>query len=142
MQKHVLSALFICFSAFTVHAQVDDREHYLRKVESYTKLKQISTSCAIAGAGAVVAGGIMISNAEFETHYIPDGSSYTVQTGGPNINSSILTVMLGVTAMVPGTILGLISNRKAKEYNKKLQQLHFGVNYLPQNKGITITYRF
>lgn len=114
LKPFIFSFICITLVSFSAFSQVDNRELYMRKIESYSKLKRIGTTSAIAGVGAVVVGSIMISNAELETRYYPNGTAYTVQTGGPNLESSILFVIAGISAAVPGTILGLIGNKKSK----------------------------
>lgn len=123
-----------------VYGQIEKKELYERKVESYTKMKR--TGFAIAGIGTVATtfGIMQLSRATWETTNTATGTQTT--SSSPEAVQGSVGVLIGIPALVTGTVLGIIGATKSKSYNKKLQRLNVGVNYMPQNKGLVITYRF
>lgn len=141
MLKQVIFSI-ILFSILTLNSfgQIDNRQLYEQKVQSFTKMKRTGLSLTVAGVASTIIGSVMVSNAEWESQSSSTGTSVT--SNDPNAIVGSLLIGAGIGITVPGIILGTIGNNKSKEYNEKLQRLDVGINYKPNNKGLAISYRF
>ena len=131
-----LILFLVSFSTSISFGQIEQRELYQRKVESYTKMKR--TGFTIAGIGTVVTayGVIQLSRATWET----TGTQTT--SNDPEALQGSVGLLVGIPAVITGTVLGIVGSAKSKSYNKKLQRLNVGINYTSQNTGLVLTYRF
>ncbi|MES2731956.1 MAG: hypothetical protein V4714_09410 [Bacteroidota bacterium] len=115
---------------------------YLRKIESYRKLRNTGVTLGVIGAVVTVAGIVTIAT----TKWVPTNNRVGSTTSQPeNIDrffGGVLATVLGIPITTTGAILGGIGARKMKQYNKKLENLSLDFNYTPNQQGFALTYRF
>lgn len=140
LKKIIFSITLFSLLTLSSFGQIDNRQLYEQKVQSFTKMKRTGLSLTISGVASTIIGIVMVSNAEWETQSSAYGSSTT--SNDPNAIVGSLLIGAGVGLTVPGIILGTIGNNKSKEYNEKLRRLDVGINYKPNNKGLSFSYRF
>ena len=135
--------LFISIVTFIIKppllAQKDYRTLYERKIVSYTKMKNTGTTLGVAGAGATALGIVLLSNVNWESDsdYNNDDDIDALKImGGINL------IIYGNAVAAAGIVLGSVGSAKSKEYQRKLDNLSIGINYTPQQKGISLTYKF
>jgi len=136
--------LIILLSAFIFNtqllAQIDEKALYKKKVNTYLKLKKNGSTIALLGGGVTLAGVIMVSTVEWQTQSTSTGTNIT--TSDPEGVWGLLCIVVGVPVSVTGLVLGKIGYSNAIKYQKKLSGLSMGVNFSPQQKGISLVYRF
>lgn len=143
--------LFMCSSVY-VNGQYYEREKnndnrkndkrtlYERKVESYTKLKRTGLTLATVGGGLTVAGVVLVASVDWET--IQNNGTTTFNTNDKKGIVGIYALLGGLPMLVTGIILERIGNHKVNEYSEKLYRLNLSMDYKPNYKGLTLTYRF
>jgi hypothetical protein len=137
----MLSLLVFIAKQQQLFAQTDPQSKYLRKVEAYRKMKNGGTVLGVAGAALTITGIVLVSKADWhQQSYVGSyGSNYN--TDGKGV-AGIFSIALGVPMTVGGIVLGSIGSRKMKQYQEKLSNVRFNLLYTPQQRGMTLAYRF
>jgi len=104
---------------------------YLKKVETYRKMRNGGIVLTLVGSVLAVAGTVKMSNLKSEGKY-PDETTFT------NGSVCIITGYMCLGAGLPLWIVGGISHKKYS----KLRDLSINLNATPQSQGLTLTYRF
>jgi len=56
--------------------------------------------------------------------------------------TSAVFIGAGLVSLIPGIIYWSIGKSKTREYKIKLENLKVGAYYIPNQSGLTLTYRF
>lgn len=98
-----------------------------------------NTGSSLTTLGTMAAGGgvfLLVSGSKKVNGQYNTDPNFTKIYGG------IILLELGVGSFVTGIVLFSVGNRKGNEYNQKLRNLSVGFNYVPENNGVSLVYRF
>jgi hypothetical protein len=139
----ILACLLLGFINFSVTCQEDMKSRYQQKIEHYTRLRSAGSTMAIIGIGATIGGTVMLVDgaSKYNKAYDPYYSSSTT-TGEMEMYGGAIIMELGLDAIIGGIVLNSIGKHNIRKYNAKMQQLSLGINCRPNNKGLTLVYRF
>jgi hypothetical protein len=119
-----------------IHAQqkteVSGNVDYVRKVETYRKMRNSGMVLSVIGSVFVVAGSVVMYNLKEE-------GTYPYETSITNGTAQIIVGSLCLGAGVPLWIVGGINHRK---YSTKIKNLSLKLNVTPQTQGMILTYKF
>lgn len=116
--------------------QIDSRKvKYLKKVETYKRLRNTGFIMAGIGVGSAVVGITMLN--QEEKNY-----NKTYQYDEDRIRTGIFCVLLGVPLTIAGSIIGPIGAVKVGKYRKKLENLAINPTFSPQQQGLSLRYNF
>jgi len=135
----LLSGLLVFILQNRVVAQSGSKALYLRKVESYHKMKNTGTALGVAGGILTITGIVLVSDADWHKQTYGAANYTTADSKGV---VGVLSIVVGIPMVVGGIVLGSVGSRKMKEYQQKLYGLSFNPIYTPQQRGIVLTYRF
>jgi hypothetical protein len=129
--------LVIFLFSFTAHcyAQVDPQKMlYLQKAEKYRKMKNTGTVLTVAGGILFVTGLVTLVNAST--------NNTSSQTTAGDVRNGFYAYVGGAAALGSGIPLWIVGSYKQEKYEAKAQNLSVRINANPQNKGLTLIYRF
>ena len=104
---------------------------YIKKVETYRKMRNSGTVLTVVGSVLAVAGTVKMSNLKNEGKY-PYETTFT--------NGSVC-IIAGYACLGAGLPLWIVGGINHKKYSK-LRDLSINLNATPQSQGLTLTYRF
>ncbi len=141
MRKMIL--LFILTAVIAsngLFGQTDQYALYQRKIETYSKTKNVGTVLIITGVITTAIGvGTLVSylNDLDKDGYDDDDDMYT-----PEYYLGVYGTGIGVDMIIGGVVLNTIGSRKVKQYQSKLNNLSAGIRWSPDAKGFSLTYKF
>lgn len=136
MKIAVLLCFFLCLSA-QCYAQIDQQKMlYLQKSEKYRKMKNTGRVLTVIGGALWVYGVVTIVNSVNTTN----GGTSTSSNG--DAQNGALAYLGGIAGLGAGIPLWIVGGYNQRKYEGKLQNLSVRINASPQNKGLTLTYRF
>lgn len=138
MIKYLFVLILIAFSLNHVKAQDEFlKEKYKSKIENYNRMKNTGSSLTTLGTMAAGGGVFLLVSGSKKVN-----GQYNTDPNFTKIYGGIILLELGVGSFVTGIVLSSVGNRKSKEYNQKLRDISFEINGQPENRGITLVYRF
>jgi hypothetical protein len=125
-----------------VMGQVEKRQLYEEKIQSFTHMRNGGTVMAAVGSGLAIAGTVMLvsipdSYWDGTYYYTDDYEDYSFQAVG-----GIIMVGVGIGLLAGGITMASIGGHKVGQYRQKLNNLSMGVICTPKRQGLTLTYRF
>jgi uncharacterized membrane protein len=137
----IQSPLFAQSDSTVLFKRKNDLEpRYLRKIESYRKLRNTGFTLGVIGTALTVTGIVMISNTDWQKQS-NNGSTTYVSNDSKGL-VGILATIVGVPLLATGSVLGGIGAHKMKQYSKKLDNVSLHLNCTPNQQGFALTYRF
>lgn len=144
-RKLLILSFLISLISTQLFAQIDTRALYQRKVNSYSKMKNIGLGLGIGGGVSTVLGIALMAtgdwgtNSTTQSNYGYSNSSYNT---GPDASVvfGILLLEAGVASGITGIVLGSIGSKKVKFYQAKLNGL--SINCTPKLNGLCLTLKF
>ena len=137
MKIVVLLSFILCLSA-QCYAQIDQQKMlYLQKSEKYRKMKNTGRVLTVIGGGLWIYGVVTIVNSINTSN---NGGTTTSSSG--DLQNGSLAWLGGIAGMGAGIPLWIIGGHNQRKYEDKLQNVSIRFNASPQNKGLTLTYRF
>lgn len=139
MKIAVLIGFILCLSA-QCYAQIDRQKLlYLQKSEKYRKMKNTGRALTVVGGAVWIYGIVTLvksANAQYNNGGTPTSSS------NKDAQNGSLAYLAGTAGLGAGIPLWIIGANNQKKYENKLQNLSIRFDVNPQNKGLTLTYRF
>lgn len=111
--------------------EVQENVDYVKKVETYRKMRNAGTVLTVVGSVLVVAGAVKMNN-------LKNDGTYPYETTFTNGSVPIIAGSMCLGAGVPLWIVGGINHKKYS----KLRDLSININATPQARGMTLTYKF
>ena len=137
MKIVILLGFILCLSA-QCYAQIDQQKMlYLQKSEKYRKMKNTGRVLTVIGGGLWIYGVVTIVNSINTSN---NGGTTTSSSG--DLQNGSLAWLGGIAGMGAGIPLWIIGGHNQRKYEDKLQNISLRINASPQNKGLTLTYRF
>lgn len=134
--KTIVLLVFLFSISAHCYAQVDQQKLlYVQKSEKYRKMKNTGRILTVLGSVLFVTSIVTAVNSVNTT---TTGTS-TQTSNGEYAPWAYLGGVAGLGAGIPLWIVGGYQQRK---YEAKLQNLSVRINAAPQNRGLTLTYRF
>jgi hypothetical protein len=133
----VLAAIIASASLF---GQTDQYSLYKRKIESYSKTKNVGTVLIIAGVITTAIGtATLVSylNDQDDDGYYDNSDNYSSE-----YYLGVYGTGIGVDMIIGGVVLNTIGSRKVRQYQSKLNNLSAGIRWSPDAKGFSLTYKF
>lgn len=138
MKKYLIILVLIIFSLNCVWGQDEFlKEKYENKIENYNRMKNTGSSLTTLGTMAAGGGVFLLVSGSKKVN-----GQYNTDPNFTKIYGGIILLELGVGSFVTGIVLFSVGNRKGNEYNQKLRNLSVGFNYVPENNGVSLVYRF
>jgi hypothetical protein len=145
MKRNLILLTLALMMAVPVFSQQDPQKLYMRKVASFTRMKNAGWTMTGVGSGCVVAGTILLAtlpsgywSTDYTYGYYEDyDESDDLQAAG-----GIIGICLGVGLLAGGITMGSIGSRKVRSYQQKLNNLSIGMICTPKTQGLTLTFRF
>ncbi|MBU2916076.1 MULTISPECIES: hypothetical protein [Reichenbachiella] len=143
--KSLILTFFLSLSLHLgVHAQYmemedPEKQHAVRKVEQYSKLKRTGFTMLGGGVLASLIGAGLIASSDWEK------DPYTGQyyTDSSNAGYGIIAIVYaGIPLIAGGTTLAIIGNYKEKSYMRKLDNLSASYFNKQGAHGMRLTYAF
>lgn len=136
--KTIVLLVFLFSISAHCYAQVDQQKLlYVKKSEKFRKMKNRGTGLAVVGTILFIAGIVTLSNVTYA--YNSSGVA-TATSGKPE--QGALMFLGGVAGLGAGIPLWVVGAHNQRKYEKKYQNLSVRINAAPQNRGLTLTYRF
>ena len=139
--KKIIISLFIMFISLSAISQEYQKDLFESKVERYSKIKRNGITMGIIGGTVTTIGVILLDQAE-TTRISETGEIYTETNSSGVIGLGAIATVAGVPLFIAGAILGVIGNKKEKEYKGKLDNLSFNIKSTPEMAGISLVYNF
>ena len=139
--KKIIIGLLALFISLSAVAQEYQKDLFESKVDQYKKMKRNGITMGIIG-GSVTTLGVIILDQSQETRISETGETYTETSSSGIVGLGALTTVAGIPLFITGVILGVIGNKKEKEYKGKLDNLSFQIKSTPQMTGFSLVYNF
>jgi hypothetical protein len=136
--KYLFALILLAFSFKTFAQDNNDKLFVQQQLAKYKRIKTTGTVLTIAGGVLAIVGIANLSSAEY--HYDP----YTGQrtTTDPKATSGALMFLGGTGLLGAGIPLTIVGSVKSKKLQRKLDGLTFNFKMTPQQRGLTLAYRF
>ncbi len=137
--KSITLLALVVFSFTTMAQQVNSQKvTYQLKIDKYKRMKTGGIVMIVAGAVSTVVGISQLSSAQTTYYSNVNG----VSQGDPKAATGTLFTMAGLGLIGGGTAMTIIGSKKSKIYQRKLDGLALHLNLNPQQKGLTLSYKF
>lgn len=138
MKPLVIVTLLLLLSS-KIFAQQDDKTFYIEKSEKYRRMRNTGQVLTVTGGLVFIIGVVTLSNSSIDTN--SNGYSSTTTTVG-NPAQGAAEVFVGFAALGAGIPLWIVGGHSHRKYEHKLQMLTLQPYTLPQQRGLTLCYRF
>ncbi len=135
--------LVVCMISRPVMGQVEKRQLYEEKIQSFSHMRNGGIAMAAVGSGLTIAGTVLLVSIPdyywdgYYDYYGDDYEDYSFQAVG-----GIIMLGVGIGLMAGGITMASIGGHKISQYRQKLNNLSLGVICTPKRQGLSLTYRF
>jgi len=139
MKPPILICLLLLISSGVYAQQNRDKLFYFEKMEKYRRMKNTGSVLTVTGGAVFIIGIATAANSSTTTTY----NGYTTQTyttGHPE--QAAFEVLFGMAALGAGIPLWTVGAHSQHKYERALESLSLQPYSAPQQRGITLCYRF
>lgn len=141
-QTLVFFIVAVCMISRPIMGQVEKRQLYEEKIQSFEHMRNGGIAMAAVGSGLAIAGTVMLvsipgSYWDDTYYYTDDYEDYSIQAAG-----GIIMLGVGIGLLAGGITMASIGGHKISQYRQKLNNLSLGVICTPKRQGLSLTYRF
>jgi hypothetical protein len=133
----------VCMICLPVMGQVEKRQLYEEKIQSFTNMRNGGIAMAAVGSGLTIAGTVLLVSIPdyywdgYYDYYGDDYEDYSFRAVG-----GIIMLGVGIGLMAGGITMASIGGHKISQYQQRLKNLSLGIICTPKRQGLTLTYRF
>lgn len=139
MTKKLLFGAVLFVTTFNALAQFNpETANYRLQLDKNNRKKATGIVMIVAGTISAVVGVSQLSTATTTYYSNVNG----VSQGDPKVATGTLFTIAGLGLLGGGIPLTIISSRRAKKFQQKLDEVSLHLNLQPQQQGLTLCYRF
>ncbi|HOX82874.1 MAG TPA: hypothetical protein PLS08_07575 [Chryseolinea sp.] len=135
--KTILLLGFIFTLSVQCYSQIDPQKLlYLQKAEKARRMKNTGRALTMVG-GVLFITGIVTS-----VNNIKDYNNTGIPLSSSELRNNFLLYAGGTAGLSSGIPIWVLGGTNQRKYDDRAMSISFKINTSPQNKGLTLTYRF